>query len=159
MDKRVSTRSLVVLMLFVAWGLLSWHWYTCWIKGFCGAAPTVVAGETATVPAGERAAAVAVPDAGVTKDCAPYLRDKMRRSMTNDPAEVRKLEKFLAEDGNETLPSDGVYGADDEAAVRRFQARHADEVLRPWGISEPTGHVLDTTRAAINRIVCGRAGK
>lgn len=31
----------VVLLLAIVWGVFSWRWYTCGVKGFCGSAVVV----------------------------------------------------------------------------------------------------------------------
>lgn len=73
----------------------------------------------------------------------------------NNPDEVRDLQAFLR--GVEKDTSVSVTGAYDEAtraAVARFQLKYKDEILAPWGVSEPTGVVYITTKKKINEIFC-----
>jgi hypothetical protein len=128
---------LVLIALLVVWALGSWYWYVCPIKGFCGARPA--------------------PTQAVVREAAPcagYLTGSIHRGWQNDAAEVAKLQTFLNTYAGEDLSVTGTYGAADEAAVRRFQEKYRDEVLTPWGKSQPTGYVYSTTRAKINQLYC-----
>ena len=40
------------------------------------------------------------------------------------------------------------------AAVNAFQAKYADEILKPWGIDAPTGLVYLSTLREINLLEC-----
>ena len=51
---------------------------------------------------------------------------------------------------------DGIYSDEDVAAVKRFQKKYSDQILRPWGHSTPTGNVLKTTIAKINLVSCAK---
>lgn len=95
-----------------------------------------------------------VPVAQTESVCAPYMTDYVRFGAANNPEEVRKLETFLNEKQGESLVVDGVYGAEDVAAVKRFQQKYASSVLGVWGLSEPTGYVYRTTLMKINSFYC-----
>ena len=81
-----------------------------------------------------------------------YLGDYIRYGEDNDPQEVEKLQTFLNEYEEENIPVTGFYGEITLEAVKRFQAKYADEILAPWGIDEPTGYVYKTTQRLINDI-------
>ncbi len=86
--------------------------------------------------------------------CSPHIKTYIRYGAENDVEDVRKLEIFLNEKQGESLVVDGVYGAEDVAAVKRFQQKYASEVLGVWGLSEPTGYVYRTTLMKINSFYC-----
>jgi len=86
--------------------------------------------------------------------CSPYIKTYIRYGAENNVDDVRKLETFLNEKQGESLAVDGVYGAEDVAAVKRFQQKYASEVLGVWGLSEPTGYVYRTTLMKINSFYC-----
>lgn len=75
-------------------------------------------------------------------------------SSGNDSNQVVKLQKFLNENGFGPISLTGVFGLATENAVKKFQAHYANEILAPWSITEPTGHVYFTTLRQINRLVC-----
>lgn len=128
---------LAVCAIAFVWALGSWHWYVCGVKGFC----PIPAPVSASVAQG---------------NCNEYLTESIRVDWANSSEEVRKLQAFLNEYEGEELTLSGVYGAADEAAVRRFQERYRSEVLTPWGKNEPTGFVHTTTRTKINELYCAR---
>jgi hypothetical protein len=86
--------------------------------------------------------------------CKRYMREYILPGATNNPEEVKKLQTFLNEHG-ETLTVDGIYNQDDINAVKRFQNKHKNQILSPWGIEEATGRVYRTTTAKINLMMCG----
>ena len=86
--------------------------------------------------------------------CAPHIRSYIGLNVENDVEDVRKLETFLNEKQGENLPVDGVYSKEDAEAVKRFQKKHASEVLGVWGLTEPTGYVYRTTLMKINSFYC-----
>ncbi len=86
--------------------------------------------------------------------CGVYLHDHLRYGRANNPNEVKKLQLFLNTYMGEDLPISGMFGAMTKQAVQRFQERHANEVLTPWGLEAPTGYVYLTTKRWINMIVC-----
>jgi len=86
--------------------------------------------------------------------CTPYLTENIRLGQANNPTEVNKLITFLNEKEGQSLAVDGMYDADDEAAVKQFQVKYRTAVLDIWGLSEPTGYVYITTRNKINSFYC-----
>ncbi len=64
--------------------------------------------------------------------------------------EIAKIQTFLKDQGLYYGPIDGYYSEDLDRAVRAFQARYADEILKPWNLSAPTGYWYKTTRKKAN---------
>lgn len=85
--------------------------------------------------------------------CEPYLKKFMKMGGNNDPEEVKKLQIFLNVFEQEILNINGIFDAETDLAVRRFQAKYPD-ILSFWGIKNPTGFVYITTINAINKIRC-----
>ncbi len=92
--------------------------------------------------------------------CSPYLVDSIRPAAANNPFEVKKLQVFLNKNEGETeITETGAYDSKTVAAVKRFQAKYASEILTPWGITEPTGSVYHTTKKKINELTCDGSGE
>lgn len=80
------------------------------------------------------------------------LTKTLRRGSRGD--EVKKLQEFLKQDPDiypEGLVT-GYYGPITERAVKRFQEKHANEVLRPYGLKEGTGVVGERTLQRVNEL-------
>lgn len=88
--------------------------------------------------------------------CSPYIKSYIRINGNNNSDDVRKLETFLNDKQDETLPIDGIYSMEDMEAVKRFQKKYQSEVLSVWGLSEPTGYVYRTTLIKINSFYCNQ---
>jgi hypothetical protein len=86
--------------------------------------------------------------------CGIYLNKYVMYGYSNDPNEVLKLKVFLNEEMGSSLNLDGDYDRAAYNSVKLFQAKYASEILNPWGLSKPTGHVYQTTRRWINMIKC-----
>ncbi len=91
--------------------------------------------------------------------CNPFV-SFMKRGKKNDVAEVRKLQKFLNETVDATLPNTGVFGLHTEKALNDFQMKNKETVLRPWvnagfmsGIFS-TGYFYKTSMHVANKIMC-----
>ncbi len=93
-------------------------------------------------------------DEGKLEECYPYLRDYITYGVDNNPEQVEKLQLFLNQHMGTDLEVDGHYGTETKAVVNDFQVKYTEEVLAPWGITEPTGQVYMTTKAKINDIMC-----
>lgn len=89
-----------------------------------------------------------------TSVCTPYLTTYMQMGQPNLKEDVVRLQTFLNEYMGENLKVDGVYGQATFEAVKRFQTQEFDEILKPWGITEPTGITRETTMRRINNIMC-----
>lgn len=105
------------------------------------------------LPPGEvLGAAAAVPE---PKVCTPYLTEFIRPGVANSALQVQKLQVFLKEKEGETgLEATGEYDASTIEAVKRFQMKHRDRILTPWGKTAPTAAVYLTTQKTINEIQC-----
>jgi len=80
---------------------------------------------------------------------------KTLRKGTQDKEEVEKLQEFLKQDP-EVYPEGlvtGYYGPLTEKAVRKFQEKHAEDVLKPLGLSEGTGVVGEKTIGKMNKVL------
>ncbi|MCI0566355.1 DUF5011 domain-containing protein [bacterium] len=90
-------------------------------------------------------------------ECQKYLNAYIKFGENNDEKEVLLLQKFLkAYEGFNTVPESGIYDTVTYEAVRVFQDRYFDDILKPWGHDAPTGYVYYTTQKKINEIVCNR---
>ncbi len=86
-----------------------------------------------------------------------YLRDYMRRDLNNNPQEVLKLQAFLINfDMREGVSLTGVFDDATLEAVSLFQLKYAEDILEPWGHTDPTGYVYILTLKKINEIYCQR---
>lgn len=94
-----------------------------------------------------------------TASCGPLLHNYLRLGSHNDASEVQKLQNFLNANLGTKLAS-GVFDTDTDAAVKTFQLKYWDEVLKPWvptGLKNdhtPTGYVYKTTLRKINNLAC-----
>ena len=66
--------------------------------------------------------------------------------------EVPKIQIFLKDQGLYYGALDGTYNKAVDEAVRAFQAKYANEILRPWGLTAPTGRWYKTTRKKANEL-------
>jgi len=86
-----------------------------------------------------------------------YLNSYMKMGFNNDSSEVLKLQTFLRDfEGFTNIELTGIFDQATFDAVSAFQAKYADDVLAPWGITSPTGFVYLTTQKKINEIHCGK---
>lgn len=82
----------------------------------------------------------------------------LRKGITDE--DVKRLQEFLKTDP-EVYPEGlvtGFFGSLTEKAVKKFQEKHAEDVLQPLGLSEGTGIVGVQTIETMNKIL-GEAGK
>lgn len=73
-------------------------------------------------------------------------------SQGDENAEVTLWQKFLNFGFNEQIPETGYFGEKTFGGVKRFQEFFAGAILTPWGLTEGTGEVFQTTRSWANRI-------
>lgn len=108
------------------------------------------------VASGEPAVPVSNPVSSVpTPSSCNYITRYMTLGANNDSAEVLKLQAFLKNTENLDVDINGVYDLKTFNAVKVFQSKYADDVLKKsWGVSDPTGIVFFTTRLKINDIYC-----
>lgn len=75
-------------------------------------------------------------------------------SSKNIEKEVKLLEQFLIEHENEKLTIDWIYTKEDIEAIKRLQLKYSEDILKPWGITQPTWYVYKTTIEKINSLNC-----
>ncbi len=94
---------------------------------------------------------------GPEKVCAAdnFVNTFLRAGIDNNPDEVRKLQYFLNTYENAGLVVNGQFDSVTTEAVKALQLKHADRILAPWGVNEPTGIVYLTTTRYINTVYCG----
>lgn len=136
--------------------------------GSCTYAPVVLGASTSTAATGEGtttpAATGEVLGAATSTTpltCSEYLTlsdslsvKYMREGIKNNPSDVVLLQRFLNEQLQTRIPITGFFGPITTAAVKRFQLLHKDTILKPWGLTAPTGIVYVTTLAHINNVKC-----
>jgi hypothetical protein len=93
--------------------------------------------------------------------CSIYLTSYLRQG--NSGADVERLQTFLNSYMNAGLPVTGFFGPLTLNAVKAFQLKYWDEILKPWvtfGLESdhtPTGYVYKTTERMINLMQCNNA--
>src|SRR3989344_256596 len=84
-----------------------------------------------------------------------YVTEYLKKDGQNDPKEVKNLQAFLrGVEKDESVHVTGIFDDATYEAVRRFQAKYAEDILEPWGVTESTGYVYITTKRKINEIFC-----
>jgi len=103
----MNIRAWIVLLLFLIWGFISWNWYVCGIKGFCGDAPSP--------PKKEEAAA---PVAPVTKTYGPLTYNyKGSNALTTDGWQAFSQETLSQGAEGQTLIISGPFYSNETAPV------------------------------------------
>ena len=69
-------------------------------------------------------------------DAEPYLTKAIKLGAKNNQEDVKLLEEFLNTYENAGLVVDGIYSKEDFDAVIKWQEKHAEDVLKPWGIKK-----------------------
>src|SRR3989338_2706256 len=99
------------------------------------------------------------PTGNEVLSCPDYLTKTLRTGARNDPAEVRRLQNFLINYENfSSLKETGLYDSATEDAVKIFQERYKDIILRPNGLSAGTGTIGASTKTYINKLYCNKVG-
>ncbi len=100
---------------------------------------------------------------GATTECSPLLNTYLGRSYANPADEVTKLQGFLNDHEGANISVTGIFDPATEQAVRVFQAKYWEDVLKPWfpfpqyGVldsDDTTGIVYKTTKWKINDLFC-----
>jgi hypothetical protein len=91
---------------------------------------------------------------GASTSCGIYVDKFLRRGYKNDVEAVKKLQKFLNDTMEAGIKEDGKFGLNTEKYLKKFQLKHADTVLSPWGFKVPTGIFYITTQTEVNNIMC-----
>lgn len=90
-----------------------------------------------------------------TNNCAPLLASHLTAGKSNSSSDVKKLQQFLRSDaGFGSVQITGKYDKITQSAVKSFQERYGEEILKPWGLSEGSGQIYKTTLAKINSLFC-----
>lgn len=66
----------------------------------------------------------------------PYLKNPVKLNRKNNSEDVKLLEQFLNRYENAGLVVDGFYAREDFNAVIKWQEKHADDILKPWGLKK-----------------------
>lgn len=103
---------------------------------------------------------VVIASSSPTLVCERVITEKMGPNEKNSPEQVKALQTLLRTFENADIPTgeDGVYGPKTLAAVKVFQLKYADEILKPWGLTASTGVTYLTTRLKLNNIFCAGKG-
>lgn len=80
--------------------------------------------------------------------CADVFTTYMRKGQTNNVTEVKRLQKLL------NVKETGFFGTLTFNAVKAFQLKYADSVLKPWAINYATGYFYKTTQRQMNMLLC-----
>lgn len=89
------------------------------------------------------------------ESCGLFMDQYLRRGNAKNRADqVTKLQEFLVKHGYGTFTPTGFFGPLTEGGVKAFQAAYAQNVLAPWGLSQPTGLAYLTTLRQLNVLEC-----
>lgn len=84
----------------------------------------------------------------------PYFATYHKRGELGDA--IKHIQTFLEKENFNPGPIDGIYGQRTSDAIKMFQSKYFDEVLKPWNITVPTGRWYESTRFKANKLVgCG----
>lgn len=83
---------------------------------------------------------------------AQYTTETIRLGRKNNPEQVKLLEQFLNRYENAHLEVNGIYEKADFEAVIRWQEKHTDDILKPWGLKKGTGYVYTRSLAKIKAL-------
>lgn len=89
------------------------------------------------------------------ESCGLYMDKYLRFGHNdNDPEQTKKLQTFLNKWMSSNLPITGFFGKLTEQQVKAFQSKYGDDILKPWGLTSPTGLVYLSTLLKINKLEC-----
>lgn len=112
--------------------------------GFVAGGGSVLGASTSTKPTGN-----------FGQSCSQYVSGFLGYGRNNDSEQVTRLQYVLGTIEGFTVQQTGVFDLATLAAVKAFQTRYANDILEPWGLTEPTGYVYFTTRKKVNELFCG----
>lgn len=81
-----------------------------------------------------------------------YVKNPIKLYRKNNSEDVKLLEQFLNKYEDANLPVDGYYSREDFKAVVKWQEKHANDILTPWGLKRGTGYIYKTSLAKIKEI-------
>ncbi len=87
------------------------------------------------------------------KKC-PIISSVLKINFENNPLEVYRLQTFLNEYESAGLKTSGQFDIATENAVKTFQKKYSETILKPWGATRASGIVSITTIKKINNIAC-----
>jgi hypothetical protein len=97
-------------------------------------------------------------------DALPYIGSYLRMGQDNNVEDVKKLQMFLNEYMDLTIPVTGFFGPLTQAGVNAFQLAYKEDILQPWvdagqieSADVPTGYVYKTTLWKIHSLMCAQA--
>lgn len=87
-------------------------------------------------------------------DKKPSFEFKSDLKLNSKGTEVQELQRCLAKfpDVYPEGEISGYFGRKTEEAVKKFQEKYGEEILKPWGFSQGTGLVSKTTRQKLNEV-------
>lgn len=132
--------------------------------GFSGSSFGSGSGFSSVPSAGTPVSAVATSSIndGIDMNCSQLFTTYMHIGRKNNVAEVTRLQAFLNRNLGTKINPTGFFGESTLSAVKLFQLKYSDTVLKPWvdaGLStdlttNPSGYVYKTTQRQINLLVC-----
>ncbi|MEN9338651.1 MAG: hypothetical protein RI945_376 [Candidatus Parcubacteria bacterium] len=93
------------------------------------------------------------PVDGKVLQCDAFTFSLNLNSSKNNKEEVKIWQAFLNKEVDAKLPITGYYGKLTFAAVKAFQTKYTDEILKPWGLKKATGYTYKSTRYKANKIL------
>ncbi len=108
---------------------------------------------------------IIAPIDGEIEGCPALFTTYMKFGRKNHAGEVTRLQAFLNRNLGTKLSTSGFFNAETFSAVKLFQLKYSDSVLKPWvdaGLStdlttNPSGYVYLTTQRQINLLECPSA--
>ncbi len=88
-----------------------------------------------------------------SSECPAFTKNIFPGKKDNDPEEVKKWQRFYNTLFGTHLEINGIYNNATVAETFRFQKVFTSIVLSPWGVTDPTGNIMITTRFAANGIL------
>ncbi len=89
------------------------------------------------------------------ESCGIYINSHFKLgSSKNNSEQVKKLQTFLNKWLGSNIPVTGFYGPLTFVQVKKFQEKYGDDILKPWGLTGPTGIVYLSTVKKINQLEC-----
>jgi hypothetical protein len=98
---------------------------------------------------------------GESTSCGALLnlqKDYLARNHKNNFDQLILLKKFLNKNLGLDIPLDENFGPRTEKAVKDFQTKYKDQILKPWGIKKASGMVYISTANYINYLECPALG-